>query len=221
MTRLWTVLSSLFVVIAILVAMIVYDRTNREAAQPIDAMLSWPPSSADLVRESGAAGTDLDSAAGKAARNKFADLFKNRYRKHTPQIAIGIKFHWPNKIDLLTPARMEPWNMDKLAMRVYSESQQAFGHTFDIDIFVTYIGAMPLKMGELRTNPETPGKVSIVHVYQGKINSAQVEKLDGTARVNVATATAVTQAKQNTQPKPLIQNEGKSIDVIDSPQNRH
>jgi hypothetical protein len=80
-----------------------------------------------------------------------------------PMMAIGMRFPLANKIDLFTPARMEPWSMDRLAVNTWREAHAAFGHSFDIDLFITYIGIPPLKVGELRQAKNSPDSVDIVH----------------------------------------------------------
>jgi hypothetical protein len=66
---------------------------------------------------------------------------------------------------------MEPWSMDRLAVNTWRETQQAFGHPFDIDLFITYIGAPPLKVGELRRTKDSPDKLEIVHFARPKFMS--------------------------------------------------
>lgn len=126
-------------------------------------LLNWPPNAAEMCRLAGANGTDPNTPAGRDARERYVGLFKKRYRDHTPMMAVGIRFSGSGRLDLLTPARMEPWCMDRLAVNAWHETQNVFGHPFDIDLYITYIGAPPLKIGELRKAVSSTDKVEIVH----------------------------------------------------------
>jgi len=164
MARLW-----IFLIVLLLLgwtgyAYITRDPTTDDQSGFDVNAANWPPAPADLIREVGANGQDPNSPQGAANRLKFATLFKNRYRSHTPMMAIGLRFARSGCINLMTPARMEPWNMDRLAVETLNEAQAAFGHPFDIDLFITYIGAPPIKIGELRPMPGVPGKVAIVRL---------------------------------------------------------
>ncbi len=64
-------------------------------------------------------------------------------------------------IKLLCPARMEPWNTDKLAEAAWQEARQAFGKPYNVNIYATYIGTPPILIGSLR--PET-GHPDIAYV---------------------------------------------------------
>lgn len=104
----------------------------------------------------------LDGIRGEKERQeKFVPLFKQRFRRHDPPLAIGLRFAPGNRILLMCPARMEPWNMDRLALATWKEAKADFGHSFDIDIFITYIGAAPMKVGELRPMPVDPNFAQI------------------------------------------------------------
>lgn len=106
----------------------------------------WSPTAQEVKQE-------LDAAAlhsEKERKEKFVPLFENRYRRHDPPMAVGIRFLEGNRIKLMCPARMEPWNMDRLALATWRETRAEFGHPFDIDIYITFIGASPLEVGELR-----------------------------------------------------------------------
>ena len=121
----------------------------------------WPPSTAELCRLANAHGTDPNTAEGRAVRERFTTIFKNRYRKHSPMMAVGVRFRESGSLDLLLPARMEPWNMDRIAVLLWHESQIAFGHKFPIDLYITFIGMAPVKVGELRPSPQNPNQIEV------------------------------------------------------------
>lgn len=164
MSRTWFTLVAL-----IFLSLIAYTCLTRQSA--IDdpsgfdiSVASWPPNSADLCRIAGTNGTDPKTPEGLATRERFIALFKKRYRRHSPMMAVGLRIEPSDRIELMTPARMEPWNMDRLAVETWHETQAAFGHPFDIDLYITYIGTPPLKIGELRRSASAPNKVEIVHL---------------------------------------------------------
>ena len=142
---------------------------NAQDALPEDgpAFLNWPPSPQEIVRVTAANGTDPKTAEGLKARDRFADVFKGRYRQHEPMIAVGMRFREPNVIDLMVPARMEPWNIDRIAVEAWKESNTAFGHPFDVDLYISYIGVPRIKIGELRQNSAHPGRVVITYLKKG------------------------------------------------------
>ncbi len=136
--------------------------TNVEDRSGFD-VVHWPPSTAEICRLAETNGTDPDTPAGQAARARYTTLFKKRYRSHTPIMAVGLRFPRSGRLDLMVPARMEPWNMDRLAVNTEREVREAFGHSFDIDLFITYIGAPPLKIGELRPSAGSSDSLQIEH----------------------------------------------------------
>ena len=139
-------------------------------------MLSWPPNSLEMAREVGSSGGPPGLHAGEAARRQYVALFKKRYRGHTPMMAVGMRYAPHGVIDLLMPARMEPWSMDRLAVFTRKETEQVFGRPYNIDLYVTYIGAPPLKIGELRPSKTSPEQVDIVH-YGSPIVMQRIKRI--------------------------------------------
>ncbi len=168
MTRKWPLYFSLG-----LIAAFVGYRFNAARNTPDtvtedgSTFLNWPPTAAEVLRLTAANGTDPKTADGMRARDRFAEAFKSRYRQHNPMIAIGLRFKEDTLFDLMVPARMEPWNMDRVAVEAWKESMSAFGHPFNVDIYISYIGVPRIKVGELRQNGAIPGKVTIVHLKKG------------------------------------------------------
>jgi hypothetical protein len=131
------------------------------------AFLNWPPSAADVIRVTAANGADPKTSDGQKARDRFVSAFKGRYRLHEPMIAVGLRFHDDHVMDLMVPARMEPWNIDRLAVEAWKEAGKAFGHPFDVDLYISYIGVPRIKIGELRQSSVQPGKATIVYFKKG------------------------------------------------------
>lgn len=99
-------------------------------------------------------------------KDTFAILFQRRYRKHEgAQIAVGVKFPTNGRIKLLCPARLEPWNMDHLAVQIWKEARTDFGRSYDVDIYETYIGTPPVKVGQLRTDAHNLDAVQITYRF--------------------------------------------------------
>lgn len=130
----------------------------REGFDPENEFANWQPTAA-MIRQELPAGTPAER------EQAFALLFQQRFRKHEPGKAIGVRFMKDGRIHLLTPARLEPWHIDRIAMMLYRETQQDFNKNYDIDIYETFIGTPPIKIAELRTSLKTPPQVNVVYHY--------------------------------------------------------
>ncbi len=143
--------SILAIIIFTLFGIAYFTLTHPESASSMEYdFKDWPPLANDIKTRI----LDVTSVRGGKTPDQqrqviFAELFKQRFRSHTPMKAIGMKFS-NNTIKLLCPARMEPWEIDGVAMAAWKESRDDLGRNFDIDIFETYIGTTPIKIGELR-----------------------------------------------------------------------
>ena len=152
-----------------------------EGFDPDNDFANWQPT-ADVVRRA------LPSGSVGERQQAFALLFQKRFRKHEPGKAIGVHFNSSGTIRLLTPARLEPWNIDRIALMLYREAQQDFARNYDIDIYETYIGAPPLKIGELRPSPTIPQQVNVHYKYRvGEAIPLQASNRNGKVRVNILT----------------------------------
>lgn len=139
-----------FVVIALPVYFFAAHQREASQQQADAEMLSdlsaWPPSAQEIQKQL------HDSSLSDAMRHqRFSELFTLRFRQHSPQMAVRVKFEALNRIKLMCPARMEPWYKDRVALAVWRESQGVFGRASDVDIFETFIGAKQIKVGELHT----------------------------------------------------------------------
>ena len=127
-----------------------------------DSFPNWPPQTHTVQRELDAKAPLTPDGKNQQMREEiYTELFKNRYRKHQPQVAIGMKIMPGRRIKLMTPARMEPWDLDRLAMTAWRETHTVFGQNYDIDIYETYIGATPQLIGTLRA---LPGNAKIARI---------------------------------------------------------
>jgi hypothetical protein len=129
----------------------------REGADPENDFANWQPT-ADAIRR--------EIPAGTVAEREYAFrlLFEKRFRKHEPGKAVGVHFN-KGKIQLLTPARLEPWNVDRIALMLHKESLQDLSKNYDIDIYETFIGTPPVKIAELRLSSEKSSQVTVRYQY--------------------------------------------------------
>ena len=132
------------------------DRSLDDAGLSAD-FSHWTPTPSEVRVELDAFHTE------KERRARFAALFTQRFRRHEPPMAVGLRFLEDDRVKLMYPARMEPWNMDRLALAVWKEMKDDFGHSFDIDLYITFIGAAPIKIGELRPMAVNPSCAQINH----------------------------------------------------------
>jgi len=130
----------------------------RESLDPENDFANWQPS-AETIRLSLPQGNPVER------ERAFALLFQQRFRKHDPGKAIGVHFMSSGKIHLLTPARLEPWNIDRIALMLHREAQADLGKHYDINIFETFIGTPPLQIAELRLSAQQKEQVEVHFKY--------------------------------------------------------
>jgi hypothetical protein len=162
MTRLWGLVGVCAIGILIF---FFYSRINPVEADPFQGFVTWSPDRATLQRavESVPKGASSEADAS-ARRNEFAKLMTSRFRNHNEGMAMRVRFHDDSTIDLLCPARMEPWNMDRMAMAVWREAKADLGRRYDIKLFRTFIGTPPILVGRLHNLQGPPEKVEIVYL---------------------------------------------------------
>lgn len=130
----------------------------RESLDPENDFANWQPT-ADTIRQS------LPKGSLAEREKAFAPLFQQRFRKHEPGKAIGVHFMLDGKIHLLTPARLEPWNIDRIALMLHREAQEDLGKHYDINIYETFIGTPPLKIAELRLSSQKKEQIEVHYSY--------------------------------------------------------
>lgn len=138
---------------------------HKTEADPYEAFTKWPPATATIQQSLASLIVPTGGNKETAQRDEFAHMFQSRFRNHEPMMAIGLKFTNTNRIKLMCPARMEPWNVDQLALSAWKDSRAVLGKSYDVDIFETYIGTAPIKIGELRSLPDRPEVASIHYIY--------------------------------------------------------
>ena len=128
---------------------------HNAEADPIDAALIQSPVPAAIHQELAAHAGDKPPMTSAQRQDLFAERFTERFRKHEPKMAVRARFevsnHARNRIKLMCPARLEPWNMDRIALSAWREAKDCLGENYDIDLYETFIGSAPRKIGELRS----------------------------------------------------------------------
>lgn len=135
-------------------------------ADPMDAALMQSPVSAAIHQELAAHTGDKPPMTAAQRQDLFAERFTERFRQHEPKMAVRARFeevnHARNRIKLMCPARLEPWNMDRIALSAWREAKDCLGENYDIDLYETFIGSAPRKIGELRC---TSGAKSVADIH--------------------------------------------------------
>lgn len=117
-------------------------------------MAGWSPTPPTIQK-------DVKAARLKYAINDSADIrarfildFQERYRSNG--LAVAVRFGPKGKVRLLCGATLARWQMARIAITLHDELQSLFGHSGDIDIYVTYIVKQVQHIGVAREL--TPGK---------------------------------------------------------------
>ena len=139
-------------------------RQTPESDQ-MDYILALSPNAATIHNQLASAPT-----LTKTKRQElFAELFTTRFRKHDSKMAVRARFvaaqNGRSHIKLMCPARLEPWNMDRLALATWREAKDCLGETCDIDVYETFVYAPSRKIGELRNSLDKTPVAQIRHVY--------------------------------------------------------
>ena len=147
-------------------------------ADMLERILALSPDSAAIQREVAAQSAANSKITDAQRRDLFAELFTNRFRIHEARMAVRARFvslsHGPDRIKLMCPARMEPWNMDRLALVTWREAQACLGRSYDIDIYETFIGALPRKIGELRSSGEKTPVAAIRYAPDARLQPVAI-----------------------------------------------
>lgn len=163
MRRKYTVFMSL----SLLVCLGVYSRSRLKGET--DRMLTvmqQHPSQEDIVQGvRQAQPNDTKETIENAKRRVFGEMLKQRYRQGEPSIAAGLRFTATNKVRFFIPARMDPWEIDRMVYALWNEGMAALNTDLEIDICETFIGMAPVKIGELRHLQGTKDTLKVVYTY--------------------------------------------------------
>ena len=174
----WIVLISL-VLLGLLSYYYHLDDQRREASTSYGGFAEWPPNAGAIRQKLAPLEGTADPNKVTPRHKQYALLFEGRFRKHDPPLAIGMKFLDGKLIKLMCPARMEPWIIDTVALSAWRESGAAFGHSYDIDIYETFIGMPPVQIGRLRPQANDPRAAVIRYAYPA-VNQAPLPGGAGT-----------------------------------------
>lgn len=140
--------------VGIVVACLFIAQHLPHEVEPMEQILALSPNVQTIQQKIAA-----NPKASRSEREQiFAEMFTQRFRIHDLKMAVRLRFieRTPSRssvanIRLMCPARTEPWNVDRLALAAWREVRICLQEDCDIDIYETYIGALPRKIGVLRT----------------------------------------------------------------------
>jgi hypothetical protein len=135
------------VVVAVPAIYLLFPKADAEEAINPDS--NWKPTSAEI--ESAIISGPVKSESDERL-NKFAQLFKQRYRDH--QRAVGMKFISKDEIKAMFEPAIPRWEMTRIASQADIESSRIFGKHFEIGIYETYI-TMIRKIGVMKFDPRS------------------------------------------------------------------
>mgnify|MGYP003335727890 CR=1 FL=1 len=104
----------------------------------------------------------------EAKRRIYVDMFKKRFRRFEPAIAIGMRFETPQKVRIYFPARLEPYYRDRVAYAAWKELKEVFGTPPEVTIWDTYIGLAPILAGRLEVEKSHPDGIHITHIFSSQ-----------------------------------------------------
>ncbi len=141
-------------------------RQNALSAPGVNDFTDWQPTAAMIRDKIGTAQKPTPGLSLEQRHAIFENMFRSRFRSQKEMVAVSVKFsEYSNRLTLKCPAIMEPWKMDAAVMMAWRECQTLFGVNYDIDFYKTYLGlGNTIKVGELRTLPESPGIARITRV---------------------------------------------------------
>lgn len=141
-------------------------RQNALSAPGVNDFTEWQPTAAMIRKKIGTAQKPTPGLSLEQRHAIFETMFRTRFRSQKEMVAVSVKFaENSNRLVLKCPAIMEPWKMDAVVMMAWRECQILFGVNYDIDFYKTYLGlGNTIKVGELRTLPESPRIARITRV---------------------------------------------------------
>ena len=140
---------------AVISGFLLYSYIQEPAAASLE-YAHWSPNAAAIHKVIGTAAAPMSGMSGALRREQFRQMFKERFRRHDPPVAIGLRFITPTRIKLMCPARMEPFLIDKVALALWREARDSFGTPIEVDIYDTFIGSTQIKIGQLRAGLKDP-----------------------------------------------------------------
>ncbi len=163
--------------VALLGGGLLYGYVQQPAVASTEYAL-WPPRAAAIRAKIGTAAAPAPGLTESQRREQFCIMFKTRFRKHEPAVAVGLRFLKPNRIKLMCPARLEPFYVDQIALAAWREARENFGPNVDLDIYDTFIGTAQIKIGELRVDPTAPQIAHISYDFTDldKLNRPQITR---------------------------------------------
>ena len=154
--------------LALLGIVIALFLSQKEASADSHSDFSgWQPSVAAIRQKLGTSRNPTPEYRSEERRKEFQAMFISRFRSQNPMVAVGFHYLSDTKIKLMCPARMEPWNIDTVALMTWREGKEILGTSFDIDIYETYLGGRFSKVGELRPLKEDANIAHIVYSREG------------------------------------------------------
>jgi hypothetical protein len=147
-----------------------WQMQSAPPARDMSDMATWQPDAAALQESMNARFGKTITLDNAAARDLFTQIFQQRYREHKPQLAVGIKLYPAGNVRLLVPSRLEPWHINRIALAAYREVQDNFGVSVPVDVYETFVGASPVKVGQARADAHDPQHLRVTFDYSRSPN---------------------------------------------------
>lgn len=165
MRRTW--IACMTLAAAVLLGYFAFTLTQQRAyARDVSSdIVAWEPTSEAIVKAIGSPRQDRAGSFRDERHTQFAHLVQSRYRMHTPGMAVGVQFRDDHSIQLMFPARLEPWVSNSIAVQIWQEARAAFGKNYDINLYYTYIGVPRLYIGALHPDVKNPERILITYQY--------------------------------------------------------
>ncbi len=154
--------------------LVVFKNRSTADADPTSGFQQWTPNVTEVHDQIAHlnSGGSREEPASLASCQLFARLITRRFRGHTPPIAVLVKYHPSKWFALECPARMEPWNLDNLALDIWRESRRDLAISCPVMIYRTYIGAKPVLVGQLLPDKANGDRATIAYDKAGEIGGA-------------------------------------------------
>ncbi len=141
-------------------------KQKKDNSDPVaEAVLATPTLTQIWQALQGAIALHKGETQDAGKRRVFTEMFKKRFRKFNPTIAVGLRFERPDLLRLYFPARLEPYYRDRIAYTAWREIRDLFGVNCEISLWDTYIGLAPSKEGVLKPEGGDSNRVQITHDF--------------------------------------------------------